>query len=174
MLDLNEKIELAINHDESARNDIYKVIEPVIKVACNKFYRNKNDVEDAFQNISIKIFDSLHKYDKVKCGKFEAWVWAISKNTCIDYLRKEKIKYLDWEFDSDYFFKEDNKTDDYEYLNSLIDKLPKDQKKAIKLFYFENNPHESIASKFGFSVNGSKILLYRAKNNLKEQLNNNN
>lgn len=44
--------------------------------------------EDIVQEVFVKIWKNLGKYDTGK--KFKTWAFQITKNTCLDYLRKHK------------------------------------------------------------------------------------
>lgn len=44
------------------------------------------DIEDLSQEIMLKIYNSLHKYNPVY--SFNTWIYTIARNHCLDYLRK--------------------------------------------------------------------------------------
>ena len=49
---------------------------------------NKNDAEDITQDVFVKIWKNIKKFDQEK--NFKTWVFAIARNTTIDWLRNRK------------------------------------------------------------------------------------
>ncbi len=54
-----------------------------------RYINSKQEAEDLTQEIFIKIWKNLKKFDINK--KFKPWLFKIAKNTIFDYLRKKKI-----------------------------------------------------------------------------------
>ena len=52
------------------------------------YVRNSSDAEDITQEVFIKMWRSLRKFDQKK--NFRTWLFTIAKNTAIDYSRKKK------------------------------------------------------------------------------------
>lgn len=84
-LDLIQKY---LNGDKSSFDEL---IDIYLKTIFNFTYRligNGKDAEDITQEIFLKVWKSIKKFDIEK--SFKAWIFSIAKNTCIDYLRKRK------------------------------------------------------------------------------------
>ena len=62
----------------------------VYNIALN-FFAERDIASDVTQEIFIKVFHNLDKYKEEK--NFSSWIFAISRNYCIDYWRKNK-KYM--------------------------------------------------------------------------------
>jgi RNA polymerase sigma-70 factor (ECF subfamily) len=56
-----------------------------------KMIKNKEAAEDITQEVFITIYNKLYLYDK--SHKFLNWLLQVSKNKCIDYMRKYKRVY---------------------------------------------------------------------------------
>jgi RNA polymerase sigma-70 factor (ECF subfamily) len=56
-----------------------------------KMIKNKEAAEDITQEVFITIYNKLYLYDKTH--KFSNWLLQVSKNKCIDYMRKYKRVY---------------------------------------------------------------------------------
>jgi RNA polymerase sigma-70 factor (ECF subfamily) len=52
------------------------------------FVKQDQEAEDITQEAFVKAWKNLKKFDAEK--KFKTWIFQITKNTCIDYLRKNK------------------------------------------------------------------------------------
>ena len=53
-----------------------------------KMLKNREDAEEVSQDVFIKIFKSLNKFKGD--SKFSTWIYKITYNTCLDYLKKSK------------------------------------------------------------------------------------
>ena len=59
--------------------------------------RRREDVEDVAQQVFLKVFVSLKRFDQR--AAFSTWLYKISVNECWDYLRKKKVRPLVYESD---------------------------------------------------------------------------
>lgn len=50
---------------------------------------NAQDTEDITQDVFVKVWHNLKKFDRQK--NFKTWIFAIAKNTAIDFIKKKKI-----------------------------------------------------------------------------------
>ncbi len=53
-----------------------------------KYVGNEQNAEDVTQEVFIKVWSKLKRFDQRK--SFKTWIFSIAKNTCIDLLRKRK------------------------------------------------------------------------------------
>lgn len=66
---------------------IRNYIRPIYSFAY-RYLNNSQDAEDITQEVFIKVWKNLKKFDKNK--KFTTWIFQIAKNTCFDFLKKKK------------------------------------------------------------------------------------
>jgi RNA polymerase sigma factor (sigma-70 family) len=137
--------------------------------------------EDIFQDVFIRIIESLKKGTYVENGKFLSWSVRIAHNMCMDHFRKVKrtptIKTSD---DQDIFevynFSEagaDVKMMQIETHNSVkkaIDKLPQDQREIIILRHFANLSFREIAALSNISINTALGRMRYALINMRKML----
>jgi len=50
--------------------------------------RNLETVKDIVHDVFVKVLTHLETFDEK--SKFSTWLWMLTKNTCIDLIRKEK------------------------------------------------------------------------------------
>ena len=62
------------------------------------------------------------------------------------------------------------RNEEYKALYHAIGHLPKEQNEVVTLFYFENLPIRSICEIMGKKEPAVKVLLYRARKNLRKFL----
>ena len=149
----NSSFEVLLNRH---KNRVFAFIMSKIK--------NKDLSEDIFQDTYVKVVNSLHKGKYNEEGKFLPWVMRIAHNLVIDHFRKQKkMQMIRSNNDFDIFdvIKDSKINADeklikdqiFSDLNSLIDKLPSDQKEVLKMRYFEELSFKKIAEHFDISIN---------------------
>lgn len=99
--------------------------------------------EDLLQEIFLKIYKKLHKYDESKAG-FRTWMYRIAHNEVINYLRSSQVKYQTGVIDKIEFIEDD---EDIEHdvikeekmnliLKAINKRLKKKHKDIMFLHYF--------------------------------------
>lgn len=120
--------------------------------------------EDIFQDVFIKIIDTLRSGKYTDEGKFLPWALRISHNLCVDHFRKVKrspsIKTSD---DHDIFevlnFSEpgaDHRLmagQSHDKIRRMIDMLPEDQREVIILRHYADLSFKEIADLTKCSIN---------------------
>ena len=126
--------------------------------------KNKDISDDIFQDTYVKVVNSLQKGKYNEEGKFLPWVMRIAHNLVIDHFRKQKkMQMIRSNNDFDIFdvIKDSKINADeklikdqiFNDLNLLVDKLPNDQKKVLKMRYYEELSFKKIAEHFDISIN---------------------
>jgi len=67
------------------------LIENYLKMIYSFVYKNvgsQSDAEDITQEVFVKVWKNIRKFDQKK--SFKPWIFQIAKNTSIDFLRKKK------------------------------------------------------------------------------------
>ena len=86
----NEDIHLiqkTIDGNREAENFLYEKYNKIVTHYIINKYSNYYDIEDDVSEIMVRVFTSLHTYNKAK-SKFKTWVITISKNYLIDKWRQ--------------------------------------------------------------------------------------
>jgi RNA polymerase sigma-70 factor (ECF subfamily) len=126
--------------------------------------KDKYLAEDIFQDLFIKIIDTVKNGKYTDEGKFLPWAMRIAHNMCVDHFRKVKrsptIKNGD---DQDIFevlnFTEDNaetnmiKKQSHDRVKELLQLLPEDQREVIILRHYADMSFKEIASLTNCSIN---------------------
>jgi RNA polymerase sigma-70 factor (ECF subfamily) len=74
--------------DESAFAEIMRRYSPRVFRVASRFYRRREQVEEAAQEVFLKAFTQLASYEGR--GSFEGWLTRIATNTCLNQLRSAK------------------------------------------------------------------------------------
>ncbi len=126
--------------------------------------KDKYLAEDIFQDVFIRIIDTLRGGRYTDEGKFLPWAMRIAHNMCVDHFRKVKrspsIKTSD---DHDIFevlnFSEagaDQKImagQSHDRVRKMVDMLPEDQKEVIILRHYADLSFKEIADLTNCSIN---------------------
>ncbi len=159
-----EIISLYINGRESALDIIITRHRRRIFGFILSKIKDKDTAEDIFQDVFIKIINSIKKGKYNEEGKFIVWAMTITHNLIMDYFRKKKktrfLKPTD-EFDifdvlSDGALNSEQqmvRSQIIDDLNRLIEELPASQKEVLKLRYYSNMSFKDIAEKCDISIN---------------------
>jgi RNA polymerase sigma-70 factor (ECF subfamily) len=116
--------QLIADYLDGEEKALEELVNRYLKSIYNFIYRITNSLEEAediTQETFLKLWKNLEKYNQEE--NFKAWLFAIARNTTIDWLRKKKnIKFSDFESEED-----ENK-----FENSLVDKTPLPNELAVK------------------------------------------
>lgn len=135
---------------------------------CISLLKNDAKAQDAAQEIFIKIFTNLAKFNKK--SKFSTWVYSITYNFCIDTIRKQKKKnklFSDEENEGKEIIEEvDDKVlleMELERLKLVLDLLNVDDKSVLIMKYKEGLSIRDISHVFGKTESAIKMKIKRAK-----------
>lgn len=126
--------------------------------------KDKYLAEDIFQDVFIRIIDTMRSGRYTEEGKFLPWAMRIAHNLCVDHFRKVKrtptIKNSE---DQDIFevlnFTEESaedkiiKNQSHNRVRQMLDKLPEDQREVIILRHYADMSFKEIAQITNCSIN---------------------
>lgn len=171
--------------DPQAFRELVEQNQDKVINTCFGFVRNKEDAEDVAQEVFIEIYQSIKGFRKD--AKLSTWIYRISVNKSLDHIRKKKRKkrfaqlvFLDSTEGNEVFDvpaldnpqKELEDSQRRKVLLYAINQLPKNQQTAISLSKFEKISNKNIAEILNLSVSAVEALIHRAKNNLRNKLQN--
>jgi RNA polymerase sigma-70 factor (ECF subfamily) len=143
--------------------------------------RRREDVEDVVQQVFLKVFVSLKRFDQR--AAFSTWLYKISVNECWDYLRKKKVRPLVYEADLseeqvsrlDGVVSADrppqspmDRAEARDLLERMMEKLPQQDRELLILKEVEGFSVQELAEILELNVNTVKVRLFRARARLME------
>jgi RNA polymerase sigma-70 factor (ECF subfamily) len=157
-------IHLYMDGDADALATIVMRYKDKIYTSIYLLVKDKYLAEDIFQDVFIRVIDTLKGGRYTDEGKFLPWAMRIAHNMCVDHFRKVKrspaIKTSD---DRDIFevlnFSEagvDQKMmagQSHERVRKMVDMLPEDQREVIILRHFADLSFKEIADLTSCSIN---------------------
>lgn len=129
------------------------------------FYVKDNYLaEDLFQDVFIKIIDTLQNKRYTEEGKFLPWALRIARNLCLDYFRKVKrnpsVKTSEHSDIFDVLQLSDDAADtkmmqgqSHDRVRMMLDLLPEEQREIIVLRHYANLSFKEIAQITNCSIN---------------------
>ncbi len=159
-----ELVRSYMNGDSNAMNVLVERYKDKIFTSIYLLVKDKYLAEDIFQDVFIRIIDTLKGGRYTDEGKFLPWAMRIAHNMCVDHFRKVKrspsIKTSD---DHDIFevlnFSEagaDQKimaNQSHDKIRKMVDLLPEDQREVIILRNYANLSFKEIADLTNCSIN---------------------
>src|SRR6266478_5050751 len=126
--------------------------------------KDKYLAEDIFQDVLIKIIDTIRGGRYTEEGKFLPWAMRIAHNLCVDHFRKVKrTPTIRNGEDNDIFevlnFADDSaettmmKRQSHDRVRAMLDQLPEDQREVIILRHYADMSFKEIASMTNCSIN---------------------
>jgi RNA polymerase sigma-70 factor (ECF subfamily) len=149
---------------ERYQNKIYNYV--------HKILQNRTEAEDITQETFIKAYFALKSFKKE--FKFSTWLYKIATNLCWNFLKKNKTINLEnsiferFESQDKSAIEKIEKEDESSVIHESIKKLLPKYRIVITLFYFDGLSLKEISRVLNLPEGTIKTHLYRAKNNLKE------
>ncbi|MDU1538206.1 MAG: RNA polymerase sigma factor [Paeniclostridium sordellii] len=143
-------------------------------------YRNTSDYNIAYditQDVFIKMMKNIDKY-QIENGKFKSWLLKIAVNTTKDYFRSKTYKQRTQSYDISNQEIEDrtnvvdilSKKEEAIKIKEAIGNLPKLQREAVILKYYNDLKIKEISHITGENENTIKSRLFNGVKNLKRLL----
>lgn len=175
-------IERILACDDQAFGVLVEKHKKMVYTTIYRIVRNKSDAEDLFQDVFLKVFNSVQylRNENDLCG----WLYRIATNQSISFLRKknparansEGIKQSPLEIVLTHLGYAEKETQDVKMeqeearlmLFSAIDRLPEMQKRVLLMHKFEDISHHEICARLNLSQSSVESLIYRAMATLRK------
>jgi len=171
-------ITLSKNGSSAAFNNIVEEYQRPIYNFCYRMLRNKDEAEDAAQEIFIRAYFKLDSY--VETHKFSTWLFSIASHYCIDRLRKRRFQLVSWDDIAPWHLFPDQDAPQPESalleaeaareVRLLLDALPPDYRAVIILKYWQAMSYQEIAQTLETTVSAIKGRLFRARRMMATQI----
>ncbi len=157
-------IHLYVDGDSDAFSTIVLRYKEKIFTSIYLLVKDRYLAEDFFQEVFIKVIDTLRAGKYTDEGKFLPWAMRIAHNMCVDHFRKVKrtptIKTSDDKdiFEVLNFFEPgaDQKmmaNQSHDRVRRLVDMLPEDQREVIILRHYADLSFKEISALTNCSIN---------------------
>jgi len=157
-------------------NVLYERYVEKVYRKCISFVKEGAIAEDLTHDIFIKVYTNLPSFKQR--SKFSTWLYSITYNYCIDYLRRHKrerlvaieeqrgtVKDIEVETAEDLYDIEAKR------LKELLEKVKPEEKMILLLKYQEGLSIRDIQQVFKISESAVKMRIKRAKEKIRKQYN---
>ena len=166
---LGAQVRRAQRGDESAMRELIVAYQRRVAGFVYAVTGRSDSVEDLAQTVFIKMARSLAGLKAPE--QFESWLFRLARNTCIDQLRRQKLRRIFLPFGDEHEnIPEPPGAVDTEELDALRHALAqlRPQDRALLALVQEGRSHAEIAATLDTSVAAVKARLHRAREHLRE------
>lgn len=175
-------VQRAQKGDVGAYEELVRQHQQRIFAIANGVLRRNEDLEDIAQQVLLKVYVSLKRFDLR--SSFSTWLYKVTVNECLDYLRKKKVRKLTYEADmtqeqADQLNILEDAGDAQpisasrhvelkQLLDSLMNQLPQEEQLMLFLKEVEGLTVNEIGEVLDMNVNTVKVRMFRARGKLME------
>jgi RNA polymerase sigma-70 factor (ECF subfamily) len=180
-----ELVAATLDGDKEAFGEIVKRYQQFVFNAIYHYLGPKAEIEDIAQEVFIKLFRALDRYDTSR--PLQAWIYRITANQCFDEgrkLRHRRVRYFaDLGEDEEerirrYFdeagqgasLTEEQANESLRLLQTLMNGLPEKDRMAFVLREIEGLSYAEVSQAMNTSVTAARIRISRVKKRLMKQL----
>ena len=169
-------IEQALNGDDDAFAQLVETYQKPVYNLCYRMLGESQEAEDAAQESFWRAYQALNRYDTKR--KFSTWLLSIAAHYCIDQQRKRHIINvpMDIVFEETYADNAPNPervvavSEEDQMLHKLMNSLNSQDRAALVLRYWYGFSDAEISEALSLTVSAVKSRLYRARQNLAEDI----
>ena len=159
------------NRNKIHIGELYERYYHLVFGVCLKYLKSIEESEDAVVIIFEKLMEELKTAQVLK---FNGWLYTVSKNYCLQVLRKKKFVIVDYKELEEVLIIEEqlliNKQNEELILTLLIqqlDSLKEEQQQCLKLFYLNKKSYAEIEALTGYDLMQVKSYIQNGKRKLK-------
>jgi len=144
-------------------NDVIQNFYNNLKTYLTLRVKNNDLAEDILQEVMLKV--TIAHQNNLEVKNLKAWLYQITRNTLVDYYRKNEkpvLKNEDELKDSVYYIQEDS-FNISDYIIPMIELLPEKYSIPLMLSDIDNITQAEISSKLNLSLSATKMRIQRAR-----------
>jgi RNA polymerase sigma-70 factor (ECF subfamily) len=168
--------------DVGAYEDLVRRHQSRVFAVASGVLRRNEDLEDVVQQVLLKVYLSLKRFDLRSA--FSTWLYKVTVNECLDYLRKKKVRKLVYAADMNEeqaqhlqnieetggipAMSASRRVELQQVLDGLLAELPQEEQLMLVLKEVEGLTVEEIGAVLDMNVNTVKVRMFRARGKLVE------
>jgi RNA polymerase sigma-70 factor (ECF subfamily) len=177
-------IENTLKGDQGAFAELVRRYQAAVWGVVHRILGNSSENEDAVQEVFLRAFTALHKFDLKY--PFGPWILRIATNYCIDQLRRRKSRKVQlWseltEYDQERLLNNISRNNDMEagsmegsegyarIAQILLDGLNPKYRAAFVLREVEEKNYDEVAQALGTSEVAARVRVSRARAELEKK-----
>lgn len=180
MLNEDERlVEKALDGDAGAFETLMEKYERKMYAVALRMCANREDAQDCLQDAMLRIYKALPSFKGQ--SSFFTWVYRITMNTCLDDLRRKKVRQatsvdqlieLGWSptDEEDTPERHHDRSELRRNLSKAISLLPEEMRAAVILRDIQGFSYDEIAETLNTNVGTVKSRISRGREKLREIL----
>lgn len=168
----SELIKGCLAHQRVAQKALVAQYGALLMTVCRRYIKDHHFCQDACQDALVRIFQNLEKFDSSK-GSLKNWMYTVTVNCCLHFLRKKKIKVEELNVISEPIIEKSIALENLiaEDLLKLLDHLTEMQRSIFNLIEIEGYDHGTASEMLGINASTCRSHLYRARIVLTKKVN---
>lgn len=151
--------------DSGAQSEMVRKYTRRITGQVRLIIRQPDDVEDVVQIVFTKMFRRLARLREP--GAFEPWLFRLSRNTALDFIRRRRCRPVTVPAEKDFFEIPDpasaNTTGEImDALSAALARVSAKDRELVTL-YVQGNSYHSLAARHGLTLGAVKARLHRIR-----------
>jgi len=149
--------------DASAVRALIERFQGDVYALCVRLLQHRQDAEDVCQEVFLRVFRSLHRWDPGR--PLKPWIIGIAVNRCRTWLgqRRRRPELVDYLQDTAAGPPGDDSEELVREIQTALADLRPDYRLVFVLFHDQGLPYEDIAAQLGRPVGTIKTWLHRAR-----------
>jgi RNA polymerase sigma factor (sigma-70 family) len=137
---------------------------------CMRLLSHRHDAEDVTQEVFLRVFRSLRRWDQER--PLKPWIMSIAINRCRTWMtqRARRPELVDYLHETAAGPPEDDSAELRREIDAAIQELRSDYRTAFVLFHQQGQPYDEIAAVMDRPVGTIKTWLHRARLEVLERL----
>ncbi len=164
-------VSLLKQRDMPAFEYLYEHYSAALYTVILNIVVEKEAGNDVLQEVFVKAWRQIDQYDGQK-GRLFTWLLNIARNAAIDFKRSRQFRNnrQNLELTDDVYYASGITQLDTDKIGlaALVEKLPEDYRKLIRLSYFGGYTHEEIASAENIPLGTVKTRIRKALSELRK------
>ena len=156
---------------QEALGELYNRYMHLVYGLCLKYFKDEEKARDGVMDIYELLSKKLKSH---QVEHFKAWLYMVSKNHCLEKLRKESTSFLKekeaYLMYSEQVFHPDKVRDPQllKQLKACINQLPNEQRICIEWFYLKEKSYHEICDLTQHTWNKVRSFVQNGRRNLKQ------
>jgi RNA polymerase sigma-70 factor (ECF subfamily) len=164
--------------DRESFEELHRRLSTLLFTSALGILNNREAAEDVTQDVFLQIWEKAPSYDRER-GKAVTWALTLARNKAIDRLRAvQRRARLNGEVENEPAFNFDDRDSLHGALanerglalRAALEKLPLEQREAIRLAYFKDMPYPEVARRLHAPLGTIKARIRRGMLRLREML----
>jgi RNA polymerase sigma factor (sigma-70 family) len=160
----------SLRGDAAAMQALVERFQSDVFGLCVRVLHHRQDAEDVTQEVFLRVFRSLRRWDPAR--PLKPWIMTIAVNRCRTWLaqRAKRPELVDYLQETAAGPKADDANELAQEIRSALTQLRSDYQIVFVMFHEQGMPLDEIARSIGKPVGTVKTWLYRARLEMLERL----